>query len=205
MPGAHVCRREDCPCVQCSVCEKRYMGRHKLAHHQRHTGCWLKLTSEQSALDQAGRKAKVVKSEEVVKMVKEPCEQEEQLGLEEDTVGEQSELPEEGGEQEMAELEVVMGRQSDDEERVVVEVEEQVEEKRLGEDEGHWGHQEVIVVTLANPAVVEKQLEAEELVLLGELGDEEFEREQEVLGEVEVVVGEQETPATGKPHSKSNE
>ena len=38
---------------------------------------------------QAGRKAKVVKSEEGVKMVKEPCEQEEQLRLEEDMVGEQ--------------------------------------------------------------------------------------------------------------------
>ena len=204
MPGAHVCRREDCPCVQCSVCSKRYLGKHKLAHHQRHTECWLKLTSEQCAADQAGRKFEVVKGEEGVKMVKEPCEQEEQLGLEEDTVGEQSELPEEGGEQEMVEMEVVMGRQSDEEERVVVE--EQVEEKMLGEDEGeHWGQQEVVVVTLANPAVVEKQLGAEEQVVLEDLGDEELEREQQVLGEVEVVVGEQETPATGKPNSKSSE
>ena len=101
-----MCRSEDCPCVQCS----KYLRRHKLAHHQCHTECWLKLTSVQNAVDQAGRKAVVVKSEEGVKMVKEPCEQEEQLGQEGDMLGEQSELPEEGGEQEeMVELEVVMG------------------------------------------------------------------------------------------------
>ena len=214
MPRAHRCQHEDCPCVQCSVCSKKYMGKHKLAHHQRHTACWLKLTQEQSEADQAGRKvgqvAEVASEEEVKVVVREPQEEEEQLGLEEEeTMGGRSELLEEGGEQEeMVEVEVVMGRQSEKEERMLFDAEEQVEEERLSEDEEHWGQDEVVVVTLAKPVEVEEQgeqVDVEEQVVFGELNDEELGGEQEVLGEVEVVVGEQESPATGKPQSKITE
>ena len=69
--------------------------------------------------------------EEMTVVAREPSQQEEQLGLkEEEMVGE----PSEGGEQdEMVELEVVMGRQST--RMVVVEVSRET----LSQDEEQWG------------------------------------------------------------------
>ena len=97
---------------------------------------YLRLTVKQSATDPAGG-AEVMSIEEELKVVvREPSEQEEQLGLEEEEmVGEQSEL---GGEQEEMELEVVMGRQS--ERMVVVEVKRET----LSQDKEQWGQQEVL-------------------------------------------------------------
>ena len=216
MPRAHKCQSEDCPCVQCSVCSKKYLHKNKLVQHQRHTDCWLQLTPEQREADQAGGKvgqvAEVVKSEEEVKVVvREPIEEEEQLGLdEEEMVAERSEVGEQGGEQEeMVEVEVVMGRQGEEEETVVIEVEEEVEEvveeERPSENQEHWGLEEVVVVPLTKPLGVEEQLEVEEQeeVVLGEPSEEELGGEEEGQGEVEVVAGEQQSPSTGKPQSKS--
>ena len=99
----------------------------------------LRLTVKQSATEPAGG-AEVMSIEEELKVVvREPSEQEEQLGLEEEEmVGEQSEL---GGEQEEMELEVVMGRQS--ERMVVIEVKRET----LSQDKEQWGQQEVVAGT----------------------------------------------------------
>ena len=190
MPRAHMCQSVDCPCVQCSVCSKKYLHKNKLVQHQRHSACWLQLTPEQSEADQAGRKVvEVVESDEEVVVVREPHEKEEQLGLEEEEmVGERTELLGEGGEQEeMVEVEVVMGK--------------------LSEDEEHWGLEEVVVVPLTKPLEVVEQLQVDEQeeVVLGEASEEELGREEEGQGEVEVVVGEQPSPSTGKPQSKGND
>ena len=208
MPWSHMCQSVDCPCVQCSVCSKKYLHKNKLVQHQRHSACWLQLTPEQSEADQAGRKVvEVVESDEEVVVVREPHEEEEQLGLEEEEmVGERSELQGEGGEQEvMVEVEVVIGRQNEKEEKVVLGLEEVVEEEKPSEDEEHWGLEEVVVVPLPKPLEVEEQLQVDEQeeVVLGEASEEELGGEEEGQGEVEVVAGEQQSPSTGKPQSKS--
>ena len=105
----------------------------------------LRLSVKQSATDPAGG-AEVISIEEKKKVVvREPSEQEEQLRLEKEemvVVGGGSELPKDRGEQEeMAELEVVMLRQSEG--MVVIEVKRET----LSQDEEQWGQQDVVAVS----------------------------------------------------------
>ena len=109
----------------------------------------LRLSVKQSATDPAGG-AEVISIEEKKKVVvREPSEQEEQLRLEKEEMvvvvgggGGRSELPKDRGEQEeMAELEVVMLRQSEG--MVVIEVKRET----LSQDKEQWGQQDVVAVT----------------------------------------------------------
>ena len=129
MVKVHMCQDNDCPCLNCSGCQRKYMRKHSLAHHQRGSECYFVLTSEQRAADQGGgeKLRQAAQEEELEVAVGEPREEEHQ-GLKEEVevemvVGEQSE------QEEQVPLEVVeelVGEQSEQEEQVPLEVVEEL-------------------------------------------------------------------------------
>ena len=52
---AHQCESDNCPCFECSACNKRLVLRCKIKHHQNTSDCRLLLTPEQKARDLLGR------------------------------------------------------------------------------------------------------------------------------------------------------
>ena len=51
----HRCKDEQCPCFECSVCQKKVANKNKIKHHQNTSECRLLLTPEQKARDLRGR------------------------------------------------------------------------------------------------------------------------------------------------------